>query len=105
MPVKDIPCKHERTYRISPTFCAKPIGRGRWYLAGLKEHLLDVFMRRAEALQQRLVLGRVELPQITSPALARKNPAEEHDLDHVDKLDFLVNHVLDACLEPGHFFR
>ena len=57
-------------------------------------------MRRVEELSQRMVLGRVELPQITSPALARKNSAEEHNLDHIDKLDFLAYHVLDTCLSP-----
>ena len=78
---------------------------GRRNFAGLEQHLLDVLVRRVEKLSQRLVLGRVELPQITSPALAWKNSAEEHNLDHVDKLDFLAYHVLDTCLEPSHFFR
>ena len=47
------------------------------------------------------MLGRVELPQVESPSLTRENPAEEHDLDHVDKLDFRVHHVLDAGLESS----
>ena len=81
------------------------LGRGRWYLTGLEEHIPDVFVHRAEKLQQHLVLGLVELPQIASPALARKDPMEEHNLVHVDKLDLLAYHVLDTCLEPSQFFH
>ena len=91
MPVKGIPCKHKRTYRISPVFCANPaiFGRGQWYLAGLKKYLPDVFVCHIEELQQHLVLGRVKLPQVTSPDLAGKNPAEEHHLNHISKGDVL----------------
>ena len=60
---------------------------------------------RVEELSQRLVLGWVELPQIEYPLLTRENPAEEHDLDHVDELDFLAHHVLDAGLESGQLYR
>ena len=76
-----------------------------WYLGGLEDHLLDVFVRHAEELLQRLVLGRIILPQIASPTLARKDPAEQHNLDHVDELYFLVRHVLDASLESGQLYR
>ena len=58
-------------------------------------------MRRVEELSQRLVFGRVELPHIKCPSLAREDPAEEHDLHHVDKLDFLAYHILDAVLESS----
>ena len=54
---------------------------------------------------QSLVLGWVELPQVKSSSLTRENPAEEHDLDHVDELDFLAHHVLDAGLESGQLYR
>ena len=95
-----------KTYRISPAFCAEPtiFGRGRWYLAGLEKHLPDVFVRPVEELWQHLVFGRVELPHIKYPSLTRENPANEHDLDHIDMLDLLAYHVLDACLEPSQFF-
>ena len=62
-------------------------------------------MRHAVELLKRLVFGRDKLPQIKSPSLARKNPTDEHDLDHVDKLDFLVLHILDAVLESGQLCR
>ena len=51
------------------------------------------------------MLGRVELPQIEVLSLTREDPAEEHDLDHVDKLDLLGHQVSDVGLESGHLFR
>ena len=51
------------------------------------------------------MLGRIELPKIASLALAWKDPAEEHNLDHIDKLDFSAHHVLDAGLESGQLYR
>ena len=59
-----------------------------------------ILVRHAVELSKRLVFGRDELPQIKYPSLARKNPADEHDLDHVDKLDFLVLHVLVQFWSP-----
>ena len=47
------------------------------------------------------MLGQIKLLQIASPALARKDLANEHNLDHVDKFDSLIYHVLDARLEPS----
>ena len=54
---------------------------------------------------QSLVLGQVELPQVEGPSLTRKDPAEEHDLNYIDKLNLLVYQVSDAGLESGHLFR
>ena len=51
------------------------LGRLRPRLVGLKEHLPDVFVRSSEELLQGLVLGRIELPLMASPALAWKDPA------------------------------
>ena len=73
-------------------------------LGALEQHLPDIFVRSVEEPAQSLVLRRIELPHIEVPLLARKNPVEEHDLDHVDKLYFLAYHVLDTCMEPSHFF-
>ena len=70
------------------------LGSGRGYFGGLEQHLLAVFMHRVEELSQRLVFSRIELPHIERPSLTREDPAEEHDLDHVDKLDLLV------CQDP-----
>ena len=64
-----------------------------------------VLARRVKELSQRLVLGRVELPQIEYSSLTWEDPAEEHDLYHVDKLDFLAHHVSDAFLESGQLHR
>ena len=55
-------------------------------------------LQGAEELQQGLVLGRIVLPQIARLALARKDPTNKHHLDHIDKLDILVYHVLNARL-------
>ena len=92
---------------MGAALCAESavLGEGRRTLGSLEQNPPDVLVRRVVDLSQRLVLGRVELPQIECSSLTRENPAEEHDLDHVDKLDFLVNHVLDTCREPGHLFR
>ena len=54
---------------------------------------------------QSLVLSRVELPQVESPLLTQEDPAEEHDLDYIDKFNLLVHQVSDAGLESGHLFR
>ena len=62
-------------------------------------------MHRVIELSQRLVLGRVELPQIECPSLTWVDPAEEHDLDHVDELDFLARNVPDTGLESGQLYR
>ena len=78
---------------------AAVLGRLRPRLIGLEKHLLDTFVRRAEELLQGLVLGRIELPQMASPALARKDLAKKHHLDHIDKVDVLVHHALDARLQ------
>ena len=59
----------------------------------------------AEELSQCLVFGRVKLPQIANRSLTRKDPAKEHNLDHVDKLDFLAYHILDAGLKSGQLHR
>ena len=54
--------------------CAQAAVLGEWrgYLGALVQHLPDVLVRRVEELSQRLVLGRVELPQIECPSLTRR---------------------------------
>ena len=76
------------------------LGKGRRYLGGLEQHLPDIFVRRVEELSQRLVFGWVELPHIECPSLTRKDPAEEHDLDHIDKLDLFGYHVFTQFWSP-----
>ena len=47
------------------------------------------------------MLRRVELPQIEGPLLTREDPADEHNLDYVDKFELLVHQGLDACSESS----
>ena len=56
-------------------------------------------MRRVEELAQSLVLGRVELPQVEIPLLTQEDPADQHDLDYVDKLELLACHIPNTFLE------
>ena len=51
------------------------------------------------------MLCRIELPQVEVPKLAGENPADEHDLDYVDKLELLIHQGLDAGLESGQLFQ
>ena len=81
------------------------LGRLRPRLIGLENHLPDVFVCSAEELLQGLVPSWIELPQMESPALARKDPAKKHRLDHIDKLDVLVYHALDARLKRWQLVR
>ena len=81
------------------------LGCGRRYFGGLEHRLPCVFERHAIEPLKRLVFGRDELPQIKYPSLARENPADKHDLDHVDKHDVLVLHALDAVLESSQLCR
>ena len=81
------------------------LGCGRGYFGGLEQHLPRVIMLHAVEPLERPVFGRNELPQIKCPSLARQNPANEHDLDHVDRFDVLVFHALDVVLEPGQLCR
>ena len=92
-----------RTYRIRRALRAWPavLGEGGRDLGALEQHPPDVLMCRVVELSRRLVLGRVELSQIECPSLTQENPAEEHDLDYVDKLELLVHQLLDAGLESG----
>ena len=62
-------------------------------------------MSHVEEPVQSLVLRRVKLPQVELPLLARDDPADEHNLDYVDKLELLVHHVLNTCLESGQLSR
>ena len=80
-------------------------GSGCGSLGALEQHPPGLFVRSVEEPAQGLVLGRVEVPQIEVPSLTREDPAEEHDLDHVDKLDLLGHQVSDAGSESVTSFR
>ena len=81
------------------------LGYGKRYLGGLEQHLPRVLVLHAIEPLERPVFGRDEFPQIECPPLARQYQANEHDLDHVDKLDVLVLHALDAVDESGQLCR
>ena len=80
-------------------------GSGCGSLGALEQHLPGVFVRSVEEPTQSLVLRRIELPHVETPSLARENPADEHDLDYVDKLELLVHQGLETGLESGQLFR
>ena len=97
------PVEGKITYLASLTLRAESaiFGSGCGSLGALEQHLPDIFVRSVEEPTQGLVLRRIELPHTEAPSLARENPADEHDLDYVDKLELLVHHVLNTCLESN----
>ena len=94
------------TYLVSWTLRAEStiFGSGCGSLGALEQHPLGIFMSRVEEPVQSSMLRRVELPQGELPLLAREYPADEHNLDYVDKLELPVHHVLNTCLESGQLF-
>ena len=66
-------------------------GSGCGSFGALEQHLQDIFVCSVEEPAQSLVLRRIELPHVEAPSLAREDPVDEHDLDHVDKLELLVH--------------
>ena len=62
----------------------------------LEQHPLGIFVCRVEGPVRSSVLRQIELPQGKLPLLAREYPANEHNLDYVDKLDLLIHHVLNT---------
>ena len=77
------------------------LGSGCGSLGTLEKHLTGIFVRRVEEPTQSPMLHQVELPHIEGPLLTREDPADEHDLDYVNKFKLLAHQVLDACLESG----
>ena len=75
------------------------LGSGCGGLDALEKHLPGIFICHVEEPAQRLVLRWVELRQIEGPLLTREDPADEHNLDYVDKLEFLACHIPDTFLE------
>ena len=100
------PVKDNITYLVSWTLRAESVifGSGCGSLGALVKHPPSVFVRSVEEPAQRMVLCRIKLPQVEILLLARENPADEHDLDYIDKLELLVHQGLDACLESGQPF-
>ena len=70
-------------------------------LGALEKHLPGIFVHHVEDLAQSSVLRRVELPQVESLLLTLEDPADEHNMDYIDKFELLVHQGLDACLESG----
>ena len=62
-------------------------------------------MRSVEELAQGLVMCQIKLPKFEGPLLAWEDPADEHDLDYIYKLEILVHQLFDAGLESGQLFR
>ena len=70
-------------------------------LGTLEKHLPSIFVCRVKEPTQSSMLRGVELPQIEGPLLTREDPADEHNLDYIDKFELPVHQGLDACLESG----
>ena len=80
-------------------------GSGCGSFGALEQHPPGSFVRSVEDPAQGPVLCRIKLPQIEVPLLAGENPADEHDLDHIDKLELLVHQGLETRLESGQLLR
>ena len=87
------PVKDKISYLVSRTLQAESaiFGSGCGSLGALEQYLPNIFVRSVEEPAQSLVLRRIEIPHIEVRLLARENPADEHDLDYVDKLELLVH--------------
>ena len=87
------PVKGKIAYLASQTLRVESaiFGSGCGGLGALKQHPPGIFVRSVKEPAQSLVLRRIELPHFEALSLARENPADEHDLDYVDKLELLVH--------------
>ena len=87
------PVKDNIAYLASLTLQAESaiFSGGCGSLGALEQHPPGLFVRSVEEPAQSLVLRRIELPHIKVPLLAWENPADEHDLDYVNKLELLVH--------------
>ena len=56
------------------------------------------FMRSAKEVLKSPRPFWIELPHAERPSLARQGPADQHYLNHVDKIDVLFKQALDAAL-------
>ena len=74
-------------------------------LIALKEQLPGIFVGGLEEPHQGLMLLRIEIPQRSASALARKNPTNQHHLDYVSKLDILGHHALNTRLQRYQLVR
>ena len=101
------PIKDNMAYLASRTLRAESaiFGSGCRGLGALEQHPPGLFVRSVEEPAQGLVLCRIKLLEIEVPLLAGENPADEHDLDHVDKLELLVHQGMYIELESGQLFR
>ena len=56
------------------------------------------FVRSAEEVLEGPWSFRIKLPHTKKPSLARQGPADQHYLNHVDKIDVLLKKAPDAAL-------
>ena len=90
---------------LTPRAESAIFGSGCGSLGALEQHLPGIFVRSVEEPAQGLVLCQIELPQVESPLLARENPVDEHDLDHIDKPKLFVHQGLKTGLESCQLLR
>ena len=72
---------------LTPRAESAIFGSGCGSFGALEQHPPGLFVRSVEEAAQGLVLCRIKLPQGKLPLLAREYPANEHNLDYVDKLE------------------
>ncbi len=101
------PIKDNIAYLASRTLLAESaiFGSRCGSLGTLEQHPPGRFVRCVEEPAKGPVLCRIKLPQVEGPLLAGENPADEHDLDHVDKLELLSCHTPDTFLESIQLHR
>ena len=107
MKVNNCPIEDNEAYLTGRALGAESaiFSRGRRGFSALEQHPPGSFVCRIEEPAQGPVLCRIKLPQIEGPLLAGENPADEHDLDHIDKLKLLVHQGLETGLESGQLLR
>ena len=101
------PVKDNKAYLAGRALGAESVvfRRGRGGFSALEQHPPGIFVRHVKEPAQGRVLCRIKLPHVETPSLVRENPADEHDLDHIDKPKILVHQGLETGLESCQLLR
>ena len=70
-----------------------------------EKQLPHPFVRNAEEVLEGSWSFWIELPHTKRPTLAWKDSANQHYLNHVDKIDILLQEGSDAALKSLHFIN
>ena len=77
---------------------ADVLGGVRPLFSFLKKQLPHSFVHSAEEVLEGPRPFWIKLPHTKRPSLARQGPADQHYLNHVDKIDVLLKEAPDAAL-------